>query len=122
MGTKLTGQPRENTPVVAVTRKVDGYFVGILGDKGREVKMRRGKGNVYSFQVEDTDFPTELKTPEGKYIEAIIDIGAKVCIFAPKVLHEALQGANVGDKIKLVYLGKVQGQNADYHNFDVEKI
>lgn len=124
MGQKLTGGTLENTPVVGVTRKVGGTFIGVLQDKGREVKMRKGKGNIYAFIIEDVDgFPIEKKDDQtGKYIETEVGVGDKVSMFAPTVLHKALQKANVGDKIKIEYLGKKEGKNSDYHDFDAELI
>jgi hypothetical protein len=121
MSEKLTGK-RENNPVVGVIRKLNGYFVGKLLDTGREVKMRKGKGHVYSFNIEDTDFSTQIKDKDGKYVEANVTPGMKVSIFAPTVLHGALQQAKIGDRIKLIYLGKAQGERSDYHNFDVERL
>lgn len=121
MGTKLTGRPLEATPVVSITRKINGVFLGTLQDKGKEVKLRKGKANVYSLIVEDTTFDTQIKEG-GAYVNCDVKVGDKVSVFAPKVLHDAFQLANVGDKLRIEYLGKVAGKNGDYHNFDVELV
>lgn len=121
MGTKLTGKPLEATPVVSVSRKIGGTFLGILQDKGKTVKLRRGQATVYSFLVKDTDFDTQIKH-EDAYVNCDVKENDKVSIFAPKVLNDALQQASIGDTIRIEYLGKKPGKNGEYHSFDVEKI
>jgi hypothetical protein len=121
MGTKLTGQPLQATPVVSVTRKVNGSFLGVLQDKGKQVKLRRGNAIVYTFLVKETDFDTQIRKDDA-YVNCDVAEDEKVSIFAPKVLNDALQLASIGDVIRIEYLGKKPGRNGDYHNFDVEKI
>lgn len=122
MGEKLTGKSMEPTPVISITGKEGGFFVGVAQDKGKEVALKRGKKMVYSFLVKDTDFPVQLKKADGNYGDVDVAENTKVSVFAPTVLNSALQLANVGDTIKIVYLGKARGKNGEYHNFDVERI
>lgn len=121
MGEKLTGLPREATPVVSITRKVGGTFLGILQDTGKEVKLRRGNATVFTFLVKDTDFDTQIKE-NGVYVNHDVAEGDKVSIFAPTVLKGALQMANVGDVIQIKYEGKKEGKNGAFHSFDVERM
>jgi hypothetical protein len=120
---KLTGN-MEKTPVIGVNRKVGGYFKGTLvSTQAREVKLRKGKGYVYEFLANDTDFPVEMKNDKTqKYDEVDIEPGQKVSMFASTVLHRALSNAQAnGKEITITYLGKEAGPNGDYHNYDVEQ-
>jgi len=40
-------------------------------------------------------------------------------VFGNKVLSNKMLNVNVGDKIKIVYLGKEKGKTWEYKNFDV---
>jgi hypothetical protein len=123
MGTKLTGQGLKPTPVVSVTQKEGGKFVGKLLAGAREVKLRRGKGYVYEFALSDTDMPIQIKDENGNYADVSeIAEGDKVSIFAPTVLRSALDKAAVGNVIQIIYLGKESGDKGEYHNFDVELV
>ncbi len=120
MGTKLTGQGFTPTPVVNITGKVNGKFVGVLMDKGIERKMKRGKKFVYAFNVNSSDMSIQLPDASGEYKNTDVPQGTKVAVFAPTVLHKALQLATVGQTITVEYLGPKEGKNGAYHSFDVE--
>lgn len=120
---KLNGD-MERTPVIAATRKVGGTFEGrIISNQPREVKLRKGVGYVFEFYIADTNLPIEIKDDKsGKYVEANINEGDKVSVFAPTVLKSALMKADNGSTVKFEYLGKEAGDNGDYHNFSVEQL
>lgn len=121
MGTKLTGRNMEPKPVIGLTEKEGKEFKGVLKSTGREVKLRRGKGRVYEFAVITTNMTSQLKNEKGAYENVDLDENQLVSIFAPKVLQDALNLAAIEDIITIKYLGKEQGKNGEYHNFDVEK-
>jgi hypothetical protein len=121
MGEKLGGKQMEPTPVVSITKKIGGTFLGVMQDTGRVVKLARGTATVYGFAVKDTDFDTQIKR-DGVYVNCDVKENDKVSIFAPTVLKSALQEASIGDVLRIEYLGKKAGKNGDYHAFDVERI
>lgn len=123
MGRKLTNLA-EPTPVISVKKTPGSYFEGTLQNTGREVNMKKGKGMVYEFSLIDTDMGVTIKNAKGEYVEAEVEAGATVSVFAPTVLRKALEKAQVGETIRFTFLGKESGRNggADYYNFDVEVI
>ena len=124
MGRKLTGVS-EPTPVVNIKGAPGSYFEGKLQSMGREVKMKRGKGIVFDFLLGDTDMGISLKDAKGAYNDITsIEAGTLVAVFAPTVLAKALAKATLGDVIRFVYLGKLQGKESgtEYHNYDVEVV
>lgn len=122
MGRKLSGQIMDSV-VINVKDKINQYFIGTLTSEAKEVKMRKGKGYVYEFKLEDTDMPTQMKNEDGEYVETPVEEGDTVSVFAPTVLRLALNRSSVGKRIKFVYLGKEEGKGSnDYHNYDVEEL
>lgn len=123
MGIKLTGNDKkfDPTPVVGITQKEGGKFVGILADTGKEVQLKRYKKYVYNFKIEDTDMSIQIKKDD-EYVDTDVKAGQLVSVFAPTVLRKALMKAEVGQRIQIIYLGKQEGKDggADYHGFDVE--
>jgi hypothetical protein len=122
MAKKLNGN-MERTPIIAATRKVGGKFKGrIISNVPREVKMKRGNGYVFEFNILDTDFSVEMKDEKtGNYVETNVEEGDRVSVFAPTVLKSALCKADSGAIVTFEYLGKEAGDNGDYHNFSVEQ-
>lgn len=120
MGRSLVNT-QEPTPVVNLRETVGGFFEGALLGGPREVKMKRGKGIVYEFGINDTDLPIQMKGKDGKYTEVTVNAGDKVALFAPTMLARALSGAKIGEVIRITYLGKAIGQSGtEYHNFNAE--
>jgi hypothetical protein len=119
---KLTGQ-QSNTPVISLRRE-GGSFEGIMTAGPKEVKLRKGKGYVYEFTLLDINGLDVQEKINGKYVEAQVEEGATVAVFAPTVLHSALSQSSHGKQIKVTYLGKEASKNGgnDYHNFDVVEI
>lgn len=120
MGRKLTGQTLEPTPVVGITQKIGGKFVGTLVGERKEVKMKRGKKAVYLFTIEDSDMPVQIKGEDSRYKDIDVEPGEKVAIFAPTVLDRALSNVKLGERVQAIYLGEATGKNGNYHNFDAE--
>ena len=121
MGRKLTGN--SNTASVLVQIKEEGAtFEGKLLDKGKEVKLKRGKTMVFTFQAEGGTANYVKKNEKGVYVPVEVAEGDVVSVFAPTVLTKALLQANVGERVKIAYLGMVTPDSggSEYHNYDVE--
>lgn len=120
MGKKLsTASPdMEKTPTVHVRGEKGQYFIGaLMKHKQVNSKFKDADGNVrlqdlYEFAIEDTDMD----------ITGEAEAGATVSIFAPTRLNNALRQAELGQRIKIVYLGvgKATGKGGKPHTYDVE--
>lgn len=129
MGNKLsTASPdMKNTPLVNVRGTKGEYFIGTLtGVKAVKSGFKNEDGsdktqNVYSFTVEDTTMAIVIK--EGKeYVDAPINEGDAVDMFAPTRLNNALRQATKGMQLKITYLGlgKAAKKGGKPHEYDVE--
>jgi hypothetical protein len=124
MGRKLTGNSNTSSVLVQIKEKEGVTFVGKLLDMGKEVKLKRGKTMVFTFQAEDGTANYVKKDEKGNYAPAEVKEGEEVSLFAPTVLTKALLKSSVGKRIKITYLGLVQPDSggSEYHSFDVEEI
>ncbi len=79
--------------------KVDQELVGTY--QGKEEEVGPNKSNLYSFETD----------------------GGVVSVWGNTILDTRFKNLNIGEKIKIVYLGKVKSEktNREYHNFDVFK-
>lgn len=132
MGRKLSTAAKEFTPepIVNVRGEKGQYFEGLLLEhrtiKGK-YKNEDGSDkpqHIFSFAIEDTDMSLELKQPDGTYAEAKVNVGDTVSIFPPTRLFNALNTAQKGEKIRIVYtgLGKAGKFGGKPHTFNVEVI
>jgi hypothetical protein len=110
--------------LVQIKEKEGVTFTGVLLNMGKEVKMAQGKSMVFDFSVLDGDVNYVEKQENGKYVGVDVNEGERVAVFAPSLLARALAQAQVGEKVKITYLGlgkKTKGRNAP-HTFDVKVI
>jgi len=84
--------------------------------------------NVWKFENEgDEVVGTLLRVEEdkGKYKSRIFHIetedGKQLSVFGSAVLNDKMSYISLGDKIKIVFRGKVQGKEAEYNDFEVFK-
>ena len=49
------------------------------------------------------------------------DAGEQLSIFGSAVLDDKMSYIKIGDKIKIIFKGKVQGKDASYNNYEVYK-
>ena len=129
MGTKLNTGSGGSSVLVGVHGKEGEYFIGtLLAHKSPPSPYKDDKGNlrnyeVYEFTVEDTNMKTEVKVGK-EYKDSPVKPGDPVSIFAPTRLNNALRQAEIGSKIKIVYLGlgKATKFGGKPHQYDVELI
>ena len=130
MGTKLSTQSNSGSDVVVNVKGEKGqFFVGnLLGHKQAKSQYKNFDGSekqydIYQFKLEDSDMDFQKK--EGKeYKDATPVAGDLVTVFAPTRLNNALRQAEVGQKIKFVFLGKVKAgkKGGQANEYDCEVI
>lgn len=127
MGTKLSTGSMDATPLVNIREQKGQFFIGTLGEHRQidsQYKNEDGtakKFDIYDFAIEDTDMAIQKK--EGKeYVEAKVEVGDTVAVFAPTRLNNALRRAVPGARLKITYmgLGKATKFGGKPHEFDVE--
>lgn len=113
------------TPSVGLTKKVNGFLKGRIAKMGREVKIGPSKDwlyFVYELNILDTDLPVTVKSDNG-YVEANVEEGEVVSIFATKKLHEKLSVFDEGIVVNITYKGKKEsGAKNPAHDFDVKLV
>lgn len=119
----------KNTPVVNVRGAKGEYFEGILnGSRPVKSAYKNEDGsdkmqNIYEFIVEDTTMGIQIKKDK-EYIDATVEAGDTVSMFAPTRLNNALRQATNGMRLKITYLGlgKAAKKGGKPHEYDVEVI
>lgn len=84
--------------------------------------------NVWKFENEgDEIIGTLLRVEEdkGKYKSRIYHLetedGKQLSVFGSTVLNDKMSYISIGNKIKIVFKGKVQGKDSEYNDFEVFK-
>lgn len=61
----------------------------------------------------------------GKFKSKIYHIetenGKQISLFGSTVLDDKISYVTIGDKIKIVFKGKVKGKDSEYNNYEVQK-
>ncbi len=127
MGTKLSTSSQGSSVLVGIRGEKGSYFVGVFqAHKQATSQYKDEEGNakmfdIYEFKLEDTDMKLEKK--DGKIYNEVGGVpGMDVALFAPTRLNNALRQAEVGQKIKITYLGlgKATKFGGKPHEYEVE--
>ncbi len=103
-----------NTPIISYRDAKPGQFVGKLLGVKRDVGDNHK--NVYTFAAVDGDLPTMVKIGKD-FVPVDIAEGDKVEIWGCTVLDDRMDGAQIGETVRIVYDGrgkKAPGRQAPY--------
>ena len=64
---------------------------------------------------------TEIGKHKSKVYHLEMENKNILSVYGSKVLDDKMSFIKVGEKIKIIYLGRVKGKDAEYKNFDVER-
>lgn len=122
MGRKLSAGPGvEDKPSVFLTGNIGDSFTGrMLGFK-KEIKTKLGGVKfLYELAAVDGNAPISKKSGDG-YVDVDVSAGDPVTLFASSLLHKMLQQVQVGETVKITFLGKVKSKKGfAYNNFEAE--
>ena len=103
-----------NTPIISYRDAKPGQFVGKLLGVKRDVGDNHK--NVYTFAAVSGDLPTMVKI-EKNFVPVEVGEGDKVEMWGCTVLDDRMDGAQIGDTVRIVYDGrgnKAPGRQAPY--------
>ncbi len=131
MGRSLSTASKEltPTPVVQVRGEAGQFFEGkLLSHKTTKSKWLKEDGtprlqHIFEFAIQDTDMELQIKKND-EYVPADVNIGETVAIFPPTRLANGLIEAQVGEVIRIEYLGvgKAGRRGGKPHLYKVEVI
>lgn len=122
MGRDLNGKGIEPTPIIAFRTKVGATFLGRLVAAGKEYKNSRGwLKYIYEFELIETTMPLQKKDGGG-YRDIPPTPGLRVSLFATAPMHDRLQGANVGEIIRMEYAGKKPSKSGMFHDVKMKVV
>ncbi len=131
MGRSLSTASKEltPTPVVQVRGEVGQFFEGkLLSHKTTKSKWLKEDGtprlqHIFEFAIQDTDMELQIKKND-EYIPADVSVGETVAIFPPTRLANGLIEAQIGEIIRIEYLGvgKAGRRGGKPHLYKVEVI
>jgi|SRR5579871_553244 len=121
MPRSLSGQ-QNSTPIVGLISKVGNYLIGTLKGGPRIVRLKRGSGQVFEFELLETNSPVQKKVGD-QYVQVETKQGDTVSVFAPTALAGALKEAKMGEIIQMEYLGKkLNKAGTEFHGFQVDAL
>lgn len=86
-----------------------GTLVDYKAQKSGFKNEKTGEDNpyhIYTFKLVETDMSVTIKVAKDEYVDAPVEEGDLVTVFAPTQLHTALRKAEKGMTLKITYLGK----------------